>query len=64
MKQVKCLAFFFVAFVASISGEKASKEEIEAMNLVQQINAQQMVQANKASEARWNYESGLYLFNC
>lgn len=58
MKHFKLLAFF-VVFTGTVNCDKTSEEENEAKKLVQEINAQQLIESNKVSEARWNYESDM-----
>lgn len=61
MEQLKLTAFFFVVVITFTNGGGISEEEAKALKLVQEINAEQMIESNKASEARWNYESDMTL---
>lgn len=57
MKQLKNLTLFFAFFFGIVNGDESL--EIEAAELVQEFNAKEMIEANKAAEARWNYESDM-----
>lgn len=59
MKHRKLLVFFLVGLVNVINGSDVSRKEIEAAQLVAELNSQQIIEANKVGLASWNYATNI-----
>lgn len=59
MKQHKVLLYILVAFAANTGGDRINDAEKQAMLLVEELSARQIVELNEFSEASWNYDTNI-----
>lgn len=59
MKHLKILVFSLAAAVAFVNCDNLDEEEKEASQLVNEINAKQIIQANKLTIEDWNYATNI-----